>query len=295
MKPFLSFSLALFAAAAVSAQESLPDAHRLLNEQWRGDWRTIQYVLESSAGSLTVALEKPDRLRAELKSGKGWRLMVVSDGKSTWVYNSDLKQYAQYDGSRPPEAWLFRLDELLLRQTVGANDDVLTTRWRNLRTLREESVRVLGTSRECWTVEGSAVSLGGEWSARTALIDKDLMIPLQLTTATTQNEPRHARVKSLQVDQPILSSTFMFAAPPGSTEVPVPSHLLSASSSGSLPNGQTLWEQRWTGQWSNGGKHTARVFALGPQGDSSLSDDRKTGPYPDRDSGTQGRHPGRIV
>jgi outer membrane lipoprotein-sorting protein len=288
MKRFLFFSVAVAAVSALSAQEPLPDAVRLLDQQWRGDWRTVQYVLESPSGSLTVAIEKPQRLRAELKSREGWSLTVVSNGESTWVYNSDVKRYARFDGSRPPEAWLFRLDELLLRHMTGARDDVLTPRWRDLRTRGTESVRVLGTPRESWMVQGFAFDLGGEWSKRTVWIDKDLLIPIQLATALNE-QPLYARVRSLRVDQPIPSSTFMFAV---SSLV---DFVVRFASRRTDPVGSTMDGAVAHHSVHNGGKLTARVLAVGPQSDSNGGDDRKAGPSPDRASGTRGRHPGIIV
>jgi outer membrane lipoprotein-sorting protein len=252
--------LTLAVASTLWAQEALPDAGRLLNAQWNGgDWRTLQYVFDSSGVSLTVAIEKPDKLRAELKTGKRL-LTVVSDGASTWIENSEEKRYSRLRGARQPAAWLARLDELLVRQRdFGEKDPVFVADlWMNPTTVRSERVKVDGEQHDCWVVRSIPRDVNP--NMRVVWIDKKLMIPLRFSRINGigpggigipfEEVVLPPRVRLLRVDEPIPDSTFQFVPRAGSQELAAPSRLLSMSPlPADTPAPRTLLDSGWTGDW----------------------------------------------
>src|SRR5580698_9504013 len=185
--------------------------------------QTIKTTVEVSH-----ALVSPGKMRMESKTD-GVTMLTVSDGESTWLYNSSSNQYVRKSAVLGPEG---------LMEAMGVGDfapkmaDMHLTQ----KTTGAESVTIDGQKHDCWVVRSDFGAMQLPAAARgakmedctmTTWIDKKLSIDLQTETNMKISMPggvstlMHAKTvkKNLEIDAPIADSIFAFTPPAGAKEV----------------------------------------------------------------------------
>jgi outer membrane lipoprotein-sorting protein len=95
------------------------------------------------ATTTEVAYLNPGKTRMETKT-EGVTILDVSDGETTWVYNSSAKQYVKIPAAQGPGAIL---------AAMGVNMPDASSIHTSYKTTGEETIEVDGQEHECWVVE----------------------------------------------------------------------------------------------------------------------------------------------
>ena len=176
-----------------------------------------------------VAYLSPGKTRMEIKTS-GTTMLDVSDGETTWVYNSMTKQYAKIPAAQGPAA-VMAVMGIKLPDTSYIHTSYKTT--------GQETIDIDGQKYECWVVEMqiSEFSFASgpndkvappkvTGAVMTSWIDKKLGIDVQFTFAMTMQmggkdiEMNQKVVKKgLKIDQPLAEAMFTFTPPPDAKEV----------------------------------------------------------------------------
>ena len=179
--------------------------------------------------TIGVAYLNPGKTRMEIKKGS-ISMLDVSDGETTWVYNSMTKQYAKIPAAQGPAA-VMAVMGIKLPDTSYIHTSYKTT--------GQETIDIDGQKYECWVVEMqiSEFSFASgpndkvappkvTGAVMTSWIDKKLGIDVQFTFAMTMQmggkdiEMNQKVVKKgLKIDQPLAEAMFTFTPPPDAKEV----------------------------------------------------------------------------
>jgi thiol-disulfide isomerase/thioredoxin/outer membrane lipoprotein-sorting protein len=228
--------------ACVGAAQPLPDAQTLLDraQATAKSFHSLQFTAEItmetefSSGPVKMTTEmssaylNPGKTRIESKTA-GVTILDVSDGETTWVYDSMGKQYAKIPAVQGPAAVL---------ASLGVNMPDASSIHTSYKITGEESIEIDGQEHDCRVVEMQV----GEFTlpstpnvktppkvtsvAMTSWIDKQLGIDLQSTlTMKMQIGGKDVAMyektvkKSIKINQPLDEALFTFTPPPGAKEV----------------------------------------------------------------------------
>jgi thiol-disulfide isomerase/thioredoxin len=233
MRPLI---LSIVAVSAAFAQ-SLPDANVLVKEQAAAIKKhdTMRYEGEMNiemtgqvpmkiTGEISMAIQNPGKMRMDSKT-QGINIVMVSDGETTWAYNSQANQYVKENVGMGPMAIL----KMMGMQDMPDISKVASTS----KTLREETLEVDGQKHDCWVVETkvAAMDVPGAQGAKvsdmvmTMWLDKKLSIDLQSTISMKMSVmgnnigmSEKMVKKNLKIDEPMPDSFFIFTPPEGATE-----------------------------------------------------------------------------
>jgi thiol-disulfide isomerase/thioredoxin len=181
---------------------------------------------------MSFAYLSPGKTRMEAKTA-GMTILNVSDGETTWVYNSVAKQYAKITAVQGPAAVV---------AAMGVKMPDVSSIHTSYKTTGEESIEIDGQKHDCWMVEmqmgelilpspqpspqGDQAPSKLTGAVMTSWIDKKLGIDLQSTLVMKmriagQDVEMHQKIvkKNMQIDQPVDEALFIFTPPPGATEV----------------------------------------------------------------------------
>jgi thiol-disulfide isomerase/thioredoxin/outer membrane lipoprotein-sorting protein len=234
-------AFALVACVGAAAQP-LPDAQTLLDRAQAAakSFHSLQFTAETtldmglpSAPKMTTEISSaylsPGKTRIETKTA-GMTILDVSDGETTWIYNSSVKQYAKITAVQGPAAVV---------ASMGIKMPDMSSIHTSYKTTGEESIEIDGQKHECWVVEMQVAefnvpSAGNDQAppskmtgaVMTMWIDKRLGIDLQSTLAMKMQivgkdvEMHQTTVKkNMKIDQPIDEALFIFTPPPDAKEV----------------------------------------------------------------------------
>jgi len=233
MRPFI---LSFLWLPAIFAQ-ALPDANALVKDQAAAikQHASISYDGEMNiemtgqmpmkmSGEISMAFQSPGKMRMDSKI-QGISITVVSDGETTWAYNSMANQYVKKNVAMG----LAGIVQMMGLQNVPDISKVAFTS----KTLRDETLEIDGQKHDCWVVETRVGSMeipeaaGAKVSdmVMTTWLDKKVGIDLQ-SDITMKMEVAGNSIgmnqklvkKNLKLDQPIPDSFFVFTPPAGSTE-----------------------------------------------------------------------------
>ena len=173
------------------------------------------------------AMLNPGKTRTEVNT-MGISILTVSDGNTTYIYNSSSKQYVKKNGA---------LDTAGLISAMGIpNMPDISKIKPEQKTTGEETVEVDGAKHDCWVVQSRVgeVPLPGMQNAKmtdivtTTWIDKKVLVDMQSRIAMKMQMPgapggmevnMKMAKKDLKIDQPIPESLFQFTPPPDAKEV----------------------------------------------------------------------------
>jgi len=232
--------LALFALLLPTlTAQTLPDGDTLVKQQQAAikNHRSLKYEAEMNiemtgpmatkmTGQISMAMQNPGKMRMESKVA-GVSITMVSDGETTWAYNSMSNQYVKQNAAMGPEG----IVKMMGIQGMPDMSKVTMTS----KTLRDEPIEMDGEKHDCWVVETKVGKMelpqaaGAEVSdmVMTTWIDKKTGIDLQAATSMKMRIPGAADAmgmnqklvkKSLKVDEPLPDSLFAFTPPAGATE-----------------------------------------------------------------------------
>lgn len=235
----MRFTVAL-AAATLAVAQSLPDAQTLLDRGQAASkaFHSLQLVMEMTmetgfpSGPIKVSTEmstaylNPGKSRMETGAA-GMKILNVSDGESTWIYSSTLKQYVHIRAAEGPQAVMASMG-IQMPDTHSVSTSSKIT--------GEEALEIGGEKHDCWVIETkvgemtlpsadkSIPKMNGAIS--TTWLDKKLGVTLRSDLAMTmtiggKNIEMHQKMvaKSVKVNAPLDEAMFTFTPPPGSTEV----------------------------------------------------------------------------
>jgi thiol-disulfide isomerase/thioredoxin/outer membrane lipoprotein-sorting protein len=236
--------LAILAALTLSllCAQQLPDGETLTKQAEEALKRihSLQYkedmITETTFSGETMkdkveisrAVVNPGKMRMESKTG-GLTTLTVSDGESTWLYNSSSNEYVRKSAVLGPEGMM---DAMGMSDFAPKIADMRLTQ----KTTGEESLTIDGQKHDCWVVHTDIGAMQLPAAARgakmedatmTAWIDKKLGIDLQSETSMKVSMPggvstrMHVKMvkKDLAIDAPIADSIFAFTPPAGAKEV----------------------------------------------------------------------------
>jgi thiol-disulfide isomerase/thioredoxin/outer membrane lipoprotein-sorting protein len=233
----VAFALVAFVAAA----QPLPDGQALFDRAQAAvkSFHSLQFTAETTSGlasetgsittEMSAAYLNPGKTRTEAKAA-GVTILDVSDGETTWVYNSRVKQYAKIQAAQGPGAVV---------ATMGIKMPDVSSIHTSYKTSGEETIESDGQKHECWVVEmrvaefnipstgdDKAPSSKMTGAVMTLWIDKKLGIDLQSTLvmkmqiAGNAMEMHQRTVKTgIKIDQPIDEALFVFTPPADAKEV----------------------------------------------------------------------------
>ena len=221
--------------------QPLPDAQWLYDRAQAAakNFHSLQYTAEMTmemgvpAGPMTTTIEvaylNPGKTRMEIKAGS-ISMLDVSDGETTWVYNSMAKQYAKIPAAQGRAA---------IMAVMGLKLPDISPIHFSYKTTGEETVEIDGKKYECWLVEmqisefsfasgpnekAPPPKVTGE--AMTSWIDKKLGITIQFIFTMKmriggKDVEMHQKVvnRNLKIDQPLDPALFTFTPPPDAKEV----------------------------------------------------------------------------
>ena len=225
----------------IGTAQPLPDAQTLYDRAQAAakSFHSLQYSAEMTMqlgvpsgpikSTTEVAYLSPGKTRMEIKTS-GTTMLDVSDGETTWVYNSMTKQYAKIPAAQGPAA-VMAVMGIKLPDTSYIHTSYKTT--------GQETIDIDGQKYECWVVEmqisefsfasgpnDKAAPPKVTAAVMTSWIDKKLGIDVQFTLAMTmqmggQDNEMHQKVvkKSLKIDQPLDEALFTFNPPSDAKEV----------------------------------------------------------------------------
>src|ERR1035438_10028709 len=225
----------------IGTAQPLPDAQTLYDRAQAAakSFHSLQYSAEMTMemgvppgpikSTTEVAYLSPGKTRMEIKTS-GTTMLDVSDGETTWVYNSMTKQYAKIPAAQGPAA-VMAVMGIKLPDTSYIHTSYKTT--------GKETIDIDGQKYECWVVEMqiSEFSFASgpndkvappkvTGAVMTSWIDKKLGIDVQFTFAMTMQmggkdiEMNQKVVKKgLKIDQPLAEAMFTFTPPPDAKEV----------------------------------------------------------------------------
>jgi outer membrane lipoprotein-sorting protein/peroxiredoxin len=225
----------------IGTAQPLPDAQTLYDRAQAAakSLHSLQYSAEMTMqlgvpsgpikSTTEVAYLSPGKTRMEIKTS-GTTMLDVSDGETTWVYNSMTKQYAKIPAAQGPAA-VMAVMGIKLPDTSYIHTSYKTT--------GQETIDIDGQKYECWVVEMqiSEFSFASgpndkvappkvTGAVMTSWIDKKLGIDVQFTFAMTMQmggkdiEMNQKVVKKgLKIDQPLAEAMFTFTPPPDAKEV----------------------------------------------------------------------------
>jgi outer membrane lipoprotein-sorting protein len=243
----LLFSLVISTLAQVQAQSQTPpqfliepEAMELLKKVAETYRNLKSYQLEGvevherrsegkynrSESTFVWAFEKPGKFRLETKNPAANRSTMVSNGKSIWNYNPNLKQFTKIDVD--PDTNQPRIPNPLER--IGGTR--ITDLMRGARILPDEVISIEGQSIDCYVVEvryrgprGSDINASHEV---TYWIDKIRSIVMRkMSEQTVISRPFNERIENnelitfslVKVDESLPASLFAFTSPEGIQEV----------------------------------------------------------------------------
>jgi thiol-disulfide isomerase/thioredoxin len=215
---------------AVLSRESQEALRKLHSIQYKED-----VVMETAVAGqnmkidteTTRAMVNPGKMRFETHA-QGMSLIIVSDGETTWMYESINNQYTRKSEGLGAQGMMDAMG-------LGNMMPKLSSLHLTSKTTGEESVTVDGQKHDCWVVhtDMGAVDLPGapggakmSDGAITTWIDKKLLIDVQSEVRVkvamgAMSTEAHIKTvkKDLQIDGPVPDSLFTFTPPEGAKEV----------------------------------------------------------------------------
>lgn len=231
----------LLLISALCAQQ-LPDGEALVKQMGADRFRSIRYTNVTTTETTTqmgpmkatvessIAKVNPGKSRSEVNV-QGVRMLIVSDGASTWTYSSMNNAYVKIPAALGPTEQL---------KSMGLQMPDFSDLHIAYKTLRAETVEVDGVKHDCWVV---AAHFGGMEIAPMAQapemkmkikdadftywIDQKLALQLQMDLSMTMEiasmPPVSTHMKTVKrdvkIDQPVPDSMFTFTPPEGAKEV----------------------------------------------------------------------------
>jgi thiol-disulfide isomerase/thioredoxin len=183
---------------------------------------SMKMIMESN-----TAMVNPGKTRSETKV-QGTTMLTVSDGETTWIYNSMAKQYVKRNAA---------LGSAAIFAAMGMPNMPDFTKMKTTeKTIGEETIEIDGQKHDCWIVESriGEMELPGAQGARMTdavskiWIDKKLSLDLQSNISMKVQmaqlpEPMEVHMqmvkKDLKIDQPVAESLFQFTPPADAKEV----------------------------------------------------------------------------
>ena len=217
--------------------QALPDADGLLKQNATAlkEHRSMQYVSEMTiemtpmntkmTGEVSMAFQSPGKMRMDSKM-QGIGITMVSDGETTYAYNSMFKQYVKQNAALGPEG---------IVSMMGVQMPDVSKIKAISKTLRDETIELDGQKHDCWVVESridkiempSVPGAQARDMVMTFWFDKKLGVDLQMTTTMKMQMPtgemgmnQKMVKKSIKFDEPLPDSFFAFTPPADAKEVP---------------------------------------------------------------------------
>ena len=231
-----SFVLSFLLLPGVFAQ-TLPDADALVKNQAASIKKhaSMRYDgdmdIEMSGpmpmkmtGEISMAFQNPGKIRMDSKI-QGISIIMVSDGETTWAYNSMANQYVKKNVAMG----LAGIIQMMGMQNVPDISRVTSSS----KTLRDETLEIDGQKHDCWVVETAVgnmeipQALGAKVSdmVMTMWLDKKLGFDLQFAVSMKMEVAGNSIgmsqklvKKNLKLDEPLPDSYFAFTPPAGATE-----------------------------------------------------------------------------
>src|SRR5579862_2124941 len=227
----------------VSIAQTLPDGDALVKQEKDAfkNLKSVKYDAEikvdvsggpaptNMTGQISMAIKNPGRMRLETKM-MGFTISMISDGESTYAYNSMSNQYVKQNAAFGPDGIV------KIMGLQGSMPDLTKIKMTS-KTLRADTIELDGQKRDCWVVEtkvdkmdvpqmpGAQVSnmLMTTWIDQKTGMDlrSDTSMSIQLPAAAggMKMDQKIAMVKkSLVCDGPIPDSLFALTPPAGATE-----------------------------------------------------------------------------
>ncbi len=210
------------------AETAIERVHSLQYKEDMTTETTFSGQTMKSTVEISHATVNPGKMRMESKT-QGVTMLTVSDGESTWLYNSSTNQYVRKSAVLGPEGMM---DAMGMSDFAPKMADMHLTQ----KTTGEESVTIDGQKHDCWVVHTDIGAMQLPAAARgakiedttmTAWIDKKLGIQMQSETNMKVSMPggvstrMHVKtvMKDLEIDAPIADSIFAFTPPADAKEV----------------------------------------------------------------------------
>lgn len=235
-----SFCLLSIFAPALRAQQ-LPDAAALVAQSGQAAKKlhSEQSTVSVSMGmtmpgggapgvseTMKVAAVHPGKTRMDM-TAMGTTFLVVSDGSTTWMYDSRSNEFVKKSEALGPA---------ILSSMGMRNMPDFAKVHGTYKILREDTIEIEGQKHDCWVVEGhiDASTLpqmkGAEIKNEvvTMWLDKKLDLDLRNNvsmemvmpgSSQTMQMSMSTNTTSLEVDQPIPDSTFTFTPPADAKQV----------------------------------------------------------------------------
>jgi len=236
-------TLLAFILGVAAYGQSPPDAKGLLKESREALQAFQSYIVDQQLVIETkqrleghvempvkLAVSKPGKVRIE-SSGPLGSTLIVSDGRSTWMYVGRVNQYTKKPAASSPEALLETLNAGVGQQlNLPESRDPYVSAKMN----PDETVQMDGQPIECYVVEAalSKITIPGGLTLtdgkQTAWIDKKTKLALKMTTDSVMSGGplaapietiQRVEITSFQVNQPVPDSLFVFTPPAGAKEV----------------------------------------------------------------------------
>lgn len=228
----------LLAASLAGQTQPLPDGAALMKQSQAAmkAFHSLQFssdmTMEMGNGmkmSVTggTAMVNPGKTRTETKV-MGMTMLMVSDGETSWIYNSSNKQYVKKHAALGPAA----IFSALGMSNVPDFSKVQTEQ----KTIGADSLDVDGQKHECWIVESHMGEMevpaapGAKMTGAVSKtwLDRKLLIALKADFALKMQMPQMPdpvemhmvmTLKDLKIDQPVAESLFQFTPPADAREV----------------------------------------------------------------------------
>src|ERR1035438_1640316 len=139
----------------IGTAQPLPDAQTLYDRAQAAakSFHSLQYSAEMTMemgvppgpikSTTEVAYLSPGKTRMEIKTS-GTTMLDVSDGETTWVYNSMTKQYAKIPAAQGPAA---------VMAVMGVKLPDISSIHPSYKTIGQETIDIDGQKHECWVAE----------------------------------------------------------------------------------------------------------------------------------------------
>jgi thiol-disulfide isomerase/thioredoxin/starvation-inducible outer membrane lipoprotein len=221
--------------ASVLAAQELPEGSALMKacEEAIKRCRSLEYKTAMTSemtrggqtmkmgGEIVNAIVNPGKTRFESRI-QGVTMLTVSDGESTWTYNSMTRQYAKKSAALGPMAMLSAMGVNSLPDTSKAKIAE--------KTLGAETLEMEGQKHDCWLVENHVGEFAitepqpvtvkdftiRYWIDKKTKLDLQMTVSMKVDAGAGDMEMLQKFTKTeMKIDQPLPDAEFTFTPPAG--------------------------------------------------------------------------------
>ena len=181
---------------------------------------------ESVEVPFVITEAKPDKLRVEIKNPM-MEMQIISDGKSTWMYFPQKKQYTKIPGSFNNIAEKMGSNANFMSSSISEYENIAND-IKTVKLLREEFIAFSGSSANCYVIQLEKQSTEKndmfEVSPKIYWIDKNSNIPIkEAVTMIMKSQPMAIKqtsiITSMKLNESLPNNMFVFTPPPDVTEI----------------------------------------------------------------------------